>query len=240
MKFLRRFTAQLRSLFQSDDIPLRVLLADGRVLYDKHPLVRHGVIISRKHDIVLPYIRPISAYEWVDPEAPPVCVRQEYVYTAYEGLDPIAKIEAMYGFFQDGGFGIDHRKLTGPAWRRRISLNSLFLLRIAFVLTAALFVYVHARNDFEGFRQLAVWATVLATWAAGWATGAYSSLPEEPHWIIVAGTGAFLSLLIAGLAWLGLAYVDSAAESHDGGSRRQVDGPRACNCCCGSPCPGCP
>ncbi len=204
MKLFNRFASWFRSLFHSDDIPLRVLLADGRMLYDKHPLVRHGVIISRKHDIVLPYIRPISAYQWVDSEAPPVYARQEYVYTAYKGLDPIAKIEAMYGFFQDAEFGIDHKKLAGPAWRRRIGLDSLFFRRITFVLSAALFVYVHARNDFEGFRQLAVWATVLATWTAGWATGVYSSLPEEPHWIIVAGTGAFLSLLLAGvvkLAW---------------------------------------
>ena len=203
MKILRRLSSWYRSLFHSDDIPLRVFLADGRMLYDKHPLVRHGIIMSRKHSIVLSYAPPIPAYERRNPDAPPVCVGQEYVYIADEGLDPITKIEAMYGFFQDGEFGIDHKKLAGPAWRRRINLDSLFFLRISVVLTAALFFYVHARNDFEGFRQLAVLATELATWAAGRTTWVHSSLSEEPHWLVVAGAGAFLSLLLTGLAKLG-------------------------------------
>lgn len=39
MKVLRHFSLWCRNLFQpSDDIPLHVLFADGRMLYDKHPL----------------------------------------------------------------------------------------------------------------------------------------------------------------------------------------------------------
>lgn len=201
MKISRRLSSWFRSLFHSDDIPLLVLLPDGRRLYDKHPLVRHGVVVSRKHNIVLPYAPPIPAYKLKDPDAPPVCVGQEYVYTADGGLDPITKIEAMYGFFQDGEFGIDHKKLAGPAWRRRIRLSTI-IRRVCLIASVALFLYVYSMNDFEGFRRLAVWATELATWATGRAAGVYIPLSENPHWLIVAVVSALLSVLLAGLAKL--------------------------------------
>lgn len=194
MKFVRRFLSWFRSLFHSDDIPLLVLLPDGRRLYDKHPLVRHGVIVSRKHNIVLPYTRPIPAHKWRDPDAGPVRVGQRYVYIENKGLDPIAEIEAMHGFYQDGMFGIDHRKLVGPAWRRRINLHTIFR-RSCIVGSTAFLLYTLARNDFEGLLQLVIWFK-------GWLSWSQILIAEEPHWTVLIVASALLSVLLAGLVKL--------------------------------------
>ena len=209
MKFLNRFASWFRSLFQSDDIPLRVILPDGRRLYDNHPLVRHGLVTSLKHNRSLVYTPPIRMHQWEDPDAPPVCVGRGYLYMPYmvnKGLSPTSKVEAMYGFFQDAEFGVDYRKMVGPAWRRHIQPSTIFW-SVCLIASAAIFLYANTRNDFEGFRFLMMLSMELATWTTDRAMGVYSSLPEEPHWIIMVGIGPFLPLLLqrlTKLAWSSL------------------------------------
>jgi len=161
------------------------------MLYDKHPLVRHGLITSDKLKMSLPYSPPVRVYRFERDNAPPVYVGQEYYYDADKELDPIAEAEAMYGFFQDGMFGVDHRKLVGPAWRRHVNLHTL-LRRSCMVGSTAFLLYALARNNFEGF-----WRVV--AWFNGWLTSVQSLIVEEPNWAIVAGISAFLSMLLAGL-----------------------------------------
>ena len=196
MKVLWRLSSWFRNLFQSDDIPLRVFLSDGRVLYDKHPLVRHGLVTSLKHDIALAYKPPTRVYQHRQSGSPPVFIGREYRYTADKELTPTAKVEAMHGFFQDGLLGVEYRALIGPAWRRHINLHTI-LRRSCMVGSTAFLIYALARNDFEGLRQL-------ATLFKGWISWSQSLIAEEPHWVILVVVSALLSVLLGGLvrmAW---------------------------------------
>ena len=191
MKFMSRFSSWFRSLFHSDDILLRVFLADGRMLYDKHPLVRHGVITSFKHEMAFSYSPPVRVYRFERDNAPPVYVGQEYYYDSDKELDPMARIEAMHGFYQDGMFGIDHQKLVGPVWRRHVNLHTIFR-RSCTVGSTAFLLYTLARNDFEGLQQLVIWFK-------GWLSWSQSLIAEEPNWVILIVTSALLPVLLGGL-----------------------------------------
>ena len=63
------------------DLPNRLIVvrADGDVLVDPDVTQEHGLLISDKLGIAIPNIQQAVAYEWRDPDRPPVKAGGEYV-----------------------------------------------------------------------------------------------------------------------------------------------------------------
>ena len=189
MRFFNRFQNWCRELFRpSNDIPLRIFIDDGRVLHDKHPLVRHGLILSLKHEMAFPQIAPSQTYRHTQSGSPPQLIGREYVYAREMALDDHVKLEAMNGFLLDGEFGIDHRNLVGSAWKRPANLSRLAKCG-SVALSIGFLFYALLKDNGDGF-----WRVITASQSLANVIG--DALARDPHWMLKVLLGSIAGFLL--------------------------------------------
>ena len=154
-----------------DCYPVTVFHQDGRIITDRHPVVRHGLVFVEPHGWAIreDYAPVVRHYQWVDPNGPPrFKEHRRVVHCEPPPLDRVSETEIWQQVFQEAGFGISLSDqtcgcptLVRPHKIRRL-INSPIARRWAIVLlTGLVLVTMLNRNAPLNYWGVGQWTKIL-------------------------------------------------------------------------------